>query len=192
MEDLMTLDEKLDHFYSSVIDSATKQNLEIVEEYKLTLQKNYDERKENALRKADANYRMASDNIIRERNRRLSAETMEIRRKVLDKTAEISERIFTDVKMKLEDFMKTSDYDELLVTQIKNAKEFALGDPITVYINPTDANKITSLEEKTGVSLTISDRDFIGGSRAVIPSRSILIDNSFMTKLDEAKSSFTL
>lgn len=188
----MTLDEKLDHFYSSVIDSATKQNIEIVEEYKNTLQKNFDERKEIALRKAEANYRMASDNIIRERNRKLSAEAMEIRRKVLEKTAEISDRVFADVKLKLENFMKTSDYDELLVAQIKKAKEFAQGDAITVYVNPSDSAKISALEEKTGISLTVSDRDFIGGSRAVIPSRSILIDNSFLTKLDEEKSSFTL
>jgi V/A-type H+/Na+-transporting ATPase subunit E len=188
----MTLDEKLDHFYSSVIDSATKQNIEIVEEYKKTLQKNYEERKEAAIRKAEANYRMASDNIIRERNRKLSAEAMDIRRKVLDKTAEISDLIFRDVRTKLENFMKTSDYVDLLAAQIKNAKEFAQGDALTVYINPTDADKISALEERTGVSLTVSDRDFIGGSRAVIPSRSILIDNSFLTKIEEAKSSFTL
>ena len=188
----MTLDEKLDHFYSSVIESATKQNIEIVEEYKKTLQKNYDERKELALRKADANYRMASDNIIRERNRKLSAEAMEIRRKVLEKTAEVSDRIFIDVRSKLDQYMKTPEYNELLATQIRKAKEFAQGDTITVYINPSDSDKIATLEEMTGVSLTVSDRDFIGGIRAVIPSRSILIDNSFLTKLDEAKSTFTL
>ncbi len=188
----MTLDEKLDHFYSSVIDSATKQNIEIVEEYKKTLQKNYEERKDAALRKAEANFRMASDHIIRERNRRLSAEAMEIRRKVLEKTAEISDRVFAEVKQKLTEFMNTLEYDDLLCTQIKNAIGFAQGDIITVYINPSDEKKIKTLEEKTGISLTVSDRDFIGGTRAVIPSRSILIDNSFLTKLEEAKSSFTL
>jgi len=188
----MTLDEKLDHFYSSVIDSATKQNIEIVEEYKNTLQKNFDERKETALRKAEANYRMASDDIVRERNRKLSSEAMDIRRKVLEKTAEVADRVFTDVRIKLEEFMKTSDYEELLAAQIRNANEFASGDVITIYINPTDAEKASRLEEKTGVTLTVSDRDFIGGTRAVIPSRSILIDNSFLTKLEEAKSSFTL
>jgi vacuolar-type H+-ATPase subunit E/Vma4 len=92
----------------------------------------------------------------------------------------------------LTDFIKTPGYDDLLCTQIKNAANFAHGDMITVYINPSDENKIKTLEEKTGVSLTVSDRDFIGGTRAVIPSRSILIDNSFLTKLEEAKSSFTL
>jgi vacuolar-type H+-ATPase subunit E/Vma4 len=188
----MTLDEKLEHFYSSVIDSATKQNIEIVEDYKKTLQKNFDERKDAALRKAEANYRMASDNIIRERNRRLSAETMEIRRKVLERTAEISDLIFDEVQKRLEDFMKTPDYDELLTAQIINAKKFSKGDEVTVYINPSDEGKKSELEEKTGVSLTVSNRDFIGGTRAVIPSHSILIDNSFFTKLDEAKSNFTL
>ncbi len=188
----MTLDEKLDHFYSSVIESATKQNIEIVEEYKTTLQKNFDERKDAALHKAEANYRMASDNIIRERNRKLSAEALEIRRKLLEKTAEISDRIFTDVSARLKDFMTTPDYDTLLITQIRHASDFAHGDAITVYINPSDASKKADLEEKTGISLTVSDRDFIGGIRAVIPSRSILIDHSFFTKLEEAKSSFTL
>lgn len=189
---IMTLDEKLEHFYSSVIDSATKQNIEIVEDYKKTLQKNFEERKEAALRKAEANYRIASDNIIRERNRRLSAETLETRRKVLEKTAEYSKLIFADVKSKLDEFMKTQAYDDLLCAQIKNAHDFANGDTITVYINPTDAGKQTVLEEKTGVPLTISNRNFIGGTRAVIPSNSILIDHSFLTKLEEAQSNFTL
>ncbi|MDD3174591.1 MAG: V-type ATP synthase subunit E [Herbinix sp.] len=188
----MTLDEKLDHFYSSVIDSATKQNIEIVKEYKGILQKNFDERKEAAIHKAETNYRMASENIIRERNRKLSVESMDIRRKVLEKTAEISEQIFCEVRRKLYEYMKTSEYEDLLCSQIKKASDFAKGDAITIYINPSDAQKIIKLEEKTGISLTVSDRDFIGGSRAVIPSRSILIDNSFLTKLEEEKSSFTL
>lgn len=188
----MTLDEKLEHFYSSVIDSATKQNIEIVEDYKKILQKNFDDRKEVALRKAEANYRMASDNIIRERNRRLSAETMEIRRKVLERTAEITDQIFDEVRQKINDFMQTPAYDELLSTQIIQAKTFAKGDVITVYINPSDENKIPELEKRTGITLTLSNRDFIGGIRAVIPSHNILIDNSFFTKLEEAKTNFSL
>ncbi len=188
----MTLDEKLEHFYSSVIENATQQNIEIVEEYKKTLQKNYEERRDAALHKAEANYRMASENIIRERNRKLSAESLEIRRKLLEKTAEISEKVFEDVNHRLEDYMKTPEYIDLLCVQIKSASNFAKDDIITIYINPSDADKIPLLEEKTAAVLTISDRNFIGGTRAVIPSRSILIDNSFLTKLEEEKSNFTL
>jgi vacuolar-type H+-ATPase subunit E/Vma4 len=117
---------------------------------------------------------------------------MEFRRKVLERTAEISDRVMDDVRLKLEDYMKTSEYIELLFAQITNAVDFAGGDAITIYINPSDVDKKSLLEEKTGVSLTVSNRDFIGGTRAVIPSNSILIDNSFLTRLEEAKNTFTL
>jgi len=188
----MTLDEKLDHFYNSVIESATKQHLEIVEEYKKTLKKNYDERREAAQRKADAIYKMAIDNITRERNRKLSTLAMELRRKVLEKTEEYTELIFKDARLKLDVYMKTPEYIDLLTHLIIDAKDFAKRDAITVYINPTDADKQKILEEKTGVALTISDRDFIGGIRAVIPSHKILIDKSFKTRMEELKSDFTL
>lgn len=188
----MTLDEKLDHFYSSVIESATKQHQEIVEEYKKALEKNFEERKQAALRKADAVYRLAVDSITRERNRKLSADTVEIRRKVLEKTAEYTELIFRDARKKLDEYMKTPEYLELMISLIKGAKDFAKRDLLTVYINPSDTDKKELLEEKTGVALTISDRDFIGGIRAVIPSHKILIDKSFLTRLEEVKSSFTL
>lgn len=188
----MTLDEKLEHFYSSVIESATKQNIEIVEEYKKILKKNFNERKEAALRKAEANYRIACDNITRERNRKISAEALETRRIVLEKTAEYTDLIFQDVRKKLDEFMKTPAYIDLICTWIMNAITFAGGDSLTVYINPTDADKKALIEEKTGITVTISDRDFIGGMRAVIPSNNILIDQSFLTKLEEEKSNFTL
>jgi len=189
----MTMDEKLEHFYTSVIDSATKQNIEIVDDYVISLKINFDERKEAAQRKADSNFRIASDSIIRERNRKLSGDTTEIRRKYLDRTAEITSQIFDDVKQKLVDFMMTSEYKDILYSQIRNILDFAeRGDTIAIYINPSDTHLKSFLEKKTGITLTISDRDFIGGTRAVISSHSILIDNSFSTKLEEAKSSFTL
>ena len=188
----MTLDEKLEHFYSSVIDSATKQNIEIVEEYKKILQRNFEDRKEVALRKAEANFRIESDNILRERNRRMSAASMEIRRKVLERTSEISDEIFEEVKSKLQEFMQTEEYEDLLYALIQDALEFAKGDSITIYINPTDQDRISSLEKRTSTTLTLSDRDFIGGIRAVISSHSILIDSSFLSKIEEAKSNFTL
>lgn len=188
----MNLDEKLENFYTTVIESATKQNIEIVENYKTSLQKVFDEKKEAALRKAEAAYKIASDQIIRERNRRLSAETVEIKRNFLEKTSEIKESIFHDVKQKLSEYMKSEAYDNLLVSRITNAIEFAGADDITIYINPSDVDKKASLEKKTGATLTISDRDFIGGIRAVIPVSNILIDDSFLTRFEEAKGSFTL
>lgn len=188
----MTLNEKLDHFYTSVIDSATAQYIAIIEEYRNALQKISDDRKNAALKKAENTYLVESDMILREKNRRLSNEAIEIKRKVIEKTSELTDRIFNDVELMLKDFMQTSSYDDYLCNKIKEAYEFAQGEKIIIYINPTDENRISSLHEKTGVTLTVSNRDFYGGIRAVIPSRSILIDHSFLTKLAEEKNSFKL
>jgi V/A-type H+/Na+-transporting ATPase subunit E len=192
MEDIMTLDEKLELFYNAAMENATNQNIQIIDEYKKSLQVIYDDYKKEALRKAEINLKSESENLVREKNRTLSNESLKLKRTVSEKSAELTDKLFEDVKRKLYDYMKTSNYFDLLCSQIKHAKDFALGDEITLYINPSDENLKTSLESNTGVNLTISARDFIGGTRAVIHSKNILIDNSFFTKLEDLKNSFTL
>ena len=79
--------------------------------------------------------------------------------------------------------MKTEAYDDLLVKCIRQADRFAEKDPVIIYINPSDEQKRSDLEDATGVHLTISAEDFLGGVRAVIRARNILIDNAFKTQL---------
>ena len=79
--------------------------------------------------------------------------------------------------------MKTEAYNDFLVRCIRQAVDFAGEDPVVIYINPSDERKRSDLEDATRVRLTISAEDFIGGVRAVIRSRNILIDNSFKTQL---------
>ncbi|HKL99014.1 MAG TPA: V-type ATP synthase subunit E [Mobilitalea sp.] len=189
---IMTLNEKLDIFYTSVIDSATAQNIEIFNEYSNTLNNLKDERRQAAIIKAKNTYRVEIDNIKREKNRKLSHDTLDIKRRVLERTSELTDNVFFDVEKKLAEFMRTPAYQEYLISKIKEANEFARNDVITIYINPSDTNLLPELEKATGVKLTVSNRDFFGGIRAVIPSRSILIDYSFITKLAEAKSTFKL
>ncbi len=188
----MTLNEKLDNFYTSVIDSATAQSINIIEEYSKALQKIKDDRYQAATKRAANTYRIEIDHIIREKNRKLSKESLDIKRKVLERSAEITDNIFQEVELKLKEFMKTDSYQEYLVRKIKEALDFARGDELIIYINPSDESLIPSLEDKSGVKLTLSNRDFFGGIRAVIPSRTILIDHSFLTKLAETKSTFKL
>lgn len=188
----MTLNEKLDNFYTSVIDTATAQSVEIIEEYSKTLAKIREERYQAAVKRANNTYRIETDHILREKNRKLSKESLDLKRKVMERSAEITDSIFRDVEQKLRDFMKTEAYGDYLAGKIKDALDFARGDDLIIYINPSDESLIPSLEERTGVKLTLSNRDFFGGIRAVIPSRTILIDHSFLTKLAEAKSNFKL
>ena len=59
-------------------------------------------------------------------------------------------------------------------------------------IDRSDADRRTSLVVEAGAPITVSSYSFMGGTRAVIPGRNILIDNSFETKLAEAREKFQL
>ena len=67
---------------------------------------------------------------------------------------------------------------------------FAGNDKLTLYLDPSDEAHKASLEQKLSVTLTISAMPFLGGVRAVIPEKNILIDNSFETLLNEERENF--
>ena len=57
--------------------------------------------------------------------------------------------------------------------------------------DPADSSKLPSLSAAVNTTLTLSQYSFMGGTRAVVENRHILIDNSFATKLEEEKAAFT-
>ena len=101
---------------------------------------------------------------------------------------EWKEKLIAQAKILLEEYQNTSEYQEYLIAKIKMAKKVAEQEAVLIYINPSDADKKEELEKKTGVDLTVSNIDFGGGIRAVIRSRNILIDESFVTKLEQEET----
>ena len=83
-----------------------------------------------------------------------------------------------------------STYEEYLERKIREAVTFAGNDKLTLYLDPSDEAHKASLEQKLSVTLTISAMPFLGGVRAVIPEKNILIDNSFETLLNEERENF--
>ena len=74
---------------------------------------------------------------------------------------------------------------------IKQAKAFAKGEEIVIYLAPTDIAKKERLERETGISLEVSEENFIGGIRAVIAAKNILIDESFAGRLCQEKDNYS-
>ncbi|MGB8451102.1 MAG: V-type ATP synthase subunit E [Anaerocolumna sp.] len=187
----MTMDEKLEQFYHAAIESATSQNVQIIEEYQKSLRDIYEEHKNEAVRQAESLCRAESEKLLRGKNRELSAEAIKLKRKISEKSEELTEKLFKGISDRLTEYMSTPEYYKLLLKQIRESVEFAKGEAMTIYINPTDSNVKTSLEAETNTVLTVSTRNFLGGTRAVIHDKNILIDNSFITKLEEIKSTFS-
>lgn len=187
----MTTEEKLKHFMDVSIQSATSKSSKIIDDYTNGLNKVFEDHKINAVRKADLQVKIGTDSLQKEKNKELSKEQIKIKKEMSKMHEQRKNELFAEVRKLLEQFMTTKEYQELLVKQIKTAKKFARNEDITIYIDPSDSDFLTSLENATNCSITVSENSFLGGTRAVIPSKNILIDNSFETKLKEKKEVFT-
>lgn len=90
----------------------------------------------------------------------------------------------------LTDFMTSPAYPKLLEQQILAARKLAGSSDIIIYIDPADEPLLQHLSVESREAIKVSQYSFSGGIRAVVPQSHILIDNSFETKLNEARHNF--
>lgn len=188
----MTLEEKLKHFQTTTMENATKKSEEMLKEYKDALNKVFEEHKLAKNREAELQIKIEKDDIKREQNKELSNEQIRIKKSLRDKHEKLKEELFAKVYQKISNFMQTEEYTQVLIKQIKKALDFAKEEPLTIYIDAVDASKKEELEQATGTTLEVSEESFLGGIRAIVSSKHVLIDESFETKFEEIKARYKL
>lgn len=175
----MTIDEKLSHFYDVTIEDAQAKAAGILEEHRKALAQMTEKHKADSQENAQVQIKAETANARREINKALSAEQLTIKRDWTKKQNELKEKLFAEVKTQLENFRNTPDYPAYLESKIKEALDFAEQDKINIYISPEDSALLPDLVELTKAFITVSAEDFLGGIKATIPHKNILIDHSF-------------
>lgn len=187
----MTTEEKLNRFLETSINDARKQSNDILTKYTDALEAEFREYQQSVDMQMAEKIKSETSKIKVLTNRQLAHEQLEIKRKISKKQDELTDKLFIEIKNKLASFMDSPEYHEMIIRQIHKELEFAENDEITIYIDPDDEANLSSLRNATGVPLKVSTYSFLGGTRAVIRSKNILIDNSFETKLKEIRENFT-
>lgn len=186
----MTTEEKLRHFLDFCMQDARSRSAKMLDDYTQALQKTFEEHQADAKHRADMQLQIENDKIRREINKQLAIEQLDIKRELNRKQEELKDMLFVELRNELAHFMETPAYQALLERQVKQAKELAGNDELILYLDPADEDKIQRLALHNNVTIKPSQYSFGGGSRAVIPCKNILIDNSFDTKVEEAKHNF--
>ncbi len=187
----MKTEEKLQHFLDISERDARTEAQELVESCQEELEQNFNSFKEEKDREAENAINAENSRSSREINRRLSTSQMDIKRQWSKKQEELKGQLFQEVKEKLQAFIQTPDYIEYLKKKIRKAIDFAGDDEIRVYLSSGDKELLPSLSADTGVALELSERNFIGGMRAEIEKKNILIDDSFLSAFEKERESFT-
>lgn len=163
----------------------------MLDDYMSALEQTFKEHQADATRRAEMQLHQETEKIGREINKKLSIEQIGIKRTLGLKQEELKDKLFVELKDMLANFLETPEYQKLLERQVAKAVEFAGNDPIIIYLDPVDEDKVRMLALHHGkAQIKISEYSFSGGCRAVIPARHILIDNSFQTRLEEARENF--
>ena len=162
----------------------------IVEQHKKALTHVFDQHKAEALIQADTRIKAEKTSVKQQLGMANSKAALELKRELGAAQKRLKKQLFKEVEEKLSAYMETEKYQDLLVKYIEKAVAYSDRGEMTIYVNPTDTDKKAYLEEKTGFTLSISKEDFIGGIRAVIPERNILVDYAFKGALEREYQKF--
>lgn len=186
----LTLEEKIEHLQNASMEEARHEGNQIIAEHKIALEQIFQDHKDVALRQAELTVKTETNNAKQQLNKAMAKSQTELKREQGKCQTILKDKLFTRVHELLEEFMKTPVYDDLMLAYIISARKFAGDESMTIYIHPDDEQKKADLEKRTGTSLTISTKDFMGGIRAVMHERNILIDHSFSSALEREYDNF--
>lgn len=186
----MTIDERVAHLQEAAMEEARAKANTITRQHEQMLTNVLNQHKGEANRQSDVRIKAEMVSARQQQNMAVSKAQLELKREYGKRQKELKKELFKEVLADLQEFMKTERYRELLVAYIEKAARFTNGEDLKIYINPTDADKKDWLEERTGMTLTISKEDFVGGVRAVVKGRNVLIDHAYKGALEEAFQEF--
>lgn len=190
----MDLEEKFAYFETQVNQQAQDIIDEQVNQYRATLQKDYDEFVKNTNQEFDAKFANAKKNMRKELNKNISQSQIHLQRDLYLQEEKLKKSLFAEFNSAIQNYMQTDEYRNQLVVMINNLKDYAEKnrEELVVYINHSDQGMIETLLEETNANIQISDREFLGGIRGVLKDRQVLIDYSFSTLLANVEDSFTI
>lgn len=184
----MQIGEKLEVFRDFTLEVARENGSWIKEEYEETCRRELEEFRKNKQAEMERKIQMEERSMRRQMNSRVSGEMLR-QKHILDECKrQWKEKLMQEVQILLEEYLNTDNYKDYLIAKIQMAEKVAGKEPMIIYINKSDKDKKAELEEKTGVELTLSETDFVGGIRAIIRSRNMLIDESFLTRLEQEET----
>ena len=186
----MTIDEKLQRFTEITLAEIQKKADAELEEHKKLLKEQANAHKRTMYQNAEAEVHSEAEHVSKEINIALANEKLSLRRRYTRRQNELEDKVFDEVLDKLNSFMATSKYEDLLVRKINDAIEYAGEDNLYIYLSTNDASRLNKLIERTGFPLQVSEEAFIGGIKARIPDRNILIDESFQGAIDTLHKEF--
>ena len=186
----MNDEDKLRKFYEITIKEAKSQNTNEVNSYEAALEKSFIDHKEEMERKAELEIRLQQEVLQKHKNSETAVKQLELRKVMGDIKDRLKEELFMSIKERLIEYKNNDDYINYLNNCVRKALSFAKGVKVDFYIDSSDVSLINQINNSVNLNIEVSEENLIGGMRAAIPSKNVLIDESFSAKLLDEQRKF--
>ena len=188
----MTTEEKLASFYMHCLTAATEEAGRLTSDHKAALEKLYQEHVRQKKKQSEAELTILKEDLRRRNNKALSEAQLEVRRAYSTHTQELKDELSLDVEKKLADFKETPEYTDYICKKINMALRVAKDQKtdLTIYMDVSDRVIAEEISARCGVTIHECPEPILGGVRAVVHSRKLLLDYAFRDLLNEEKEAF--
>jgi len=188
---MITLDDKLGIFYKIVFKHEEEKCKKLLEEF--------EERSREILKEKEEIFREKKKEMINrriqlaetQRNEKISKTIQDNRQRVLSKKKEILDDLILSLEEKGRQFASSNEYKDYLIKSLEKTLKEVKEKQVIVYIRELDKasleDSIMSLEKERGINITLSviEKDIIGGFILSDKNNTYSLDNSFKTIIEE-------
>ncbi|MCY3036109.1 MULTISPECIES: hypothetical protein [Aerococcus] len=188
----MKLEEKMAYFKDQVTQQSQAEIDQQINQYRQTLEDDYQKFQEQTDETFAHRLVNEKEALRKENNKAISQIQINQQRELFLTEENMKLTLFQTFTKQIESYQKSEAYIEQLKKMLKNIQAYAGREKYDLYIDENDSHLRSQLESYASHPIIISDRPFMGGIRAVLRERQILVDYSFLTFLDRLKENFVI
>ncbi|KAA9218221.1 MULTISPECIES: DNA recombination RmuC family protein [Aerococcus] len=188
----MKLEEKMAYFKDQVTQQSQAEIDQQINQYRQTLEDDYQKFQEQTDETFAHRLVNEKEALRKENNKAISQIQINQQRELFLTEENMKLTLFQTFTKQIESYQESEAYIEQLKKMLKNIQAYAGREKYDLYIDENDSHLRSQLESYASHPIIISDRPFMGGIRAVLRERQILVDYSFLTFLDRLKENFVI
>lgn len=192
---MLELSEKLKKFSTEVLSEANESSQKKWQEFTEKLAAEYDKKETAFLEEGYHTIQNGLKQIDREKSGRMSKALMDNRQQVLQKRAEIVNRVFEQLKVKLVEYTKTEEYLAVLDKRIEKTLLILGSGQCRIVLTASDFARAQMIMAKYPQTTFETEAKqvkipMIGGCQGYHEEKNIFYDNSFARQLVDKRENF--
>jgi vacuolar-type H+-ATPase subunit E/Vma4 len=188
---MANIETKLNKFSAFVLEDALKQRDAMVDKFEKEKKQRIDKKEMELLTEAYSGIRTTVESARRENGERVLKVEMDMKKELIIKREHIIDEVFAKVRVKVDEYIKSPEYEKWLIDGISKASGELGEGRKTVYLAEADmAYAAVAQKEFADLEFKKSDDDIIGGFTAFNEDRRVFADYSLSSSLAASRESF--